>query len=171
MLTSFSQKTTPPQAHQKAAWLRGEFGLCSQASISASQACLMCIFLKERLTKKQSAPKVIQLNLTHQLPALSSTGGHHGHTPNHHSEPWSSVIPNHETAYPGHTPDAGGTEQRPPVADGLPVTARRHLLSLCPTLPCRSRSTGVSAETLVKISKKDILNVAKTPRKCTDHCP
>lgn len=51
------------------------------------------------------------------------------------------------------------------MADGLPMTARHHLLSLCPTLPCRSHSTGVSAETLVKISKKAILNVAKTPRK------
>ena len=79
--------------------------------------------------------------------------------------------PNHESADPGRTPDAGGTEQRPPVADGLPVTARRHLLSFCPTLPCRSRSTGDSAETSVKISKKDILNVAKTPMKCTDPCP
>lgn len=57
------------------------------------------------------------------------------------------------------------------MAGGLPVTARRHLLSLCPTLPRRSRSTGDSAEISVKISKKDILNVAKTPIKPTDPCP
>ena len=59
-----------------------------------------------------------------------------------------------ERADPGCIPDAGGTEQSPPTADGLPVTARDHLLSA----PLYHVEVTLQ-ESLQKLC------VAKTPRK------